>query len=270
LTISGGATTTFDHKFMDDVILGTNNKSLFFTNSSGNTDSSIRQDTSDNLGIEGGASIQFFNNNRGNQVMTINPANVGIGSTTPRARLSVHGNPNDNSIATTLFAVASSTATATTTHFKVDNTGGVFVNGLATPAGTFVAVDPTGKFISTTTPSGSGSTVTNSYNTGTNRVQIAPISVVAGDTVMMWYVATLSSGCTSANDLVMGFGYKLGTFAAKTTAVTAGQGAGSGDRCSVAGSAMFTATTTDTIAPAVFDVASDVGADFTSVMTTVN
>lgn len=155
-----------------------------------------------------------------------------------------------------------------TTTTNATTTGSQYLTSLATPAGTLVAVDPTGKFIATTTPG--GGTSADYYNTGTTRAQNAPISIVEGDRVKMWYVATLSSGCTSANDIVMGFGYKLGTFAATTTAVTAGQGAASGDRCSVAGSAMFTATTTDTIAPAVFDAASDVGADFTSVMTTVN
>lgn len=48
---------------------------------------------------------------------------VGIGSTTPWAKLSVHANSGDT--ATTLFAIASSTASATSTLFAVDNTGHV-------------------------------------------------------------------------------------------------------------------------------------------------
>ncbi|MDO8567002.1 MAG: DUF5011 domain-containing protein [bacterium] len=47
--------------------------------------------------------------------------NLGIGTTSPWAQLSVHA--NDGSTNTTLFAIASSTATATTTLFSVDNTG---------------------------------------------------------------------------------------------------------------------------------------------------
>ncbi|MBI4068343.1 helix-turn-helix domain-containing protein, partial [Candidatus Kaiserbacteria bacterium] len=47
----------------------------------------------------------------------------GVGSTTPLAKLSVHA--NDGETNTTLFAVASSTASATTTLFSISNTGAI-------------------------------------------------------------------------------------------------------------------------------------------------
>src|SRR6202035_5214859 len=47
--------------------------------------------------------------------------NVGIGTTSPYAKLSIQANNSDTN--TTLFAIASSTGSATTTLFSVDNAG---------------------------------------------------------------------------------------------------------------------------------------------------
>lgn len=63
--------------------------------------------------------------------------NVGIGTTTPTAKLSVHANATETN--TMLFAVASSTSSATTTHFTVKNDGTVFA-----PNTTSAAVAQTG------------------------------------------------------------------------------------------------------------------------------
>ena len=48
-----------------------------------------------------------------------------VGSSSPFASFSIHGNPTDGSIQTTLFAIGSSTATATTTLFSINNTGNI-------------------------------------------------------------------------------------------------------------------------------------------------
>lgn len=56
---------------------------------------------------------------------------IGIGTSTPWAKLSVHVFANAT-YASTLFAVATSTATATSTHFAVMGTGNVAV-GTTTP-----------------------------------------------------------------------------------------------------------------------------------------
>ncbi|TSC96090.1 MAG: hypothetical protein Athens101410_243, partial [Parcubacteria group bacterium Athens1014_10] len=58
--------------------------------------------------------------------------NIGIGTTTPFAKLSVHVK-NDDDYTEYLFAIASSTPTATTTHLVVTNDGNVGI-GTATPA----------------------------------------------------------------------------------------------------------------------------------------
>ncbi|MBI4414779.1 MAG: hypothetical protein HY566_00895, partial [Candidatus Kerfeldbacteria bacterium] len=47
--------------------------------------------------------------------------NIGIGTSSPYAKLSIHANNGDTN--TTLFAIASSTASATTTLFSISNTG---------------------------------------------------------------------------------------------------------------------------------------------------
>ncbi len=64
--------------------------------------------------------------------LSLNPGggNVGVGTTTPFAKLSVHALNGETN--TTLFAVASSTATATTTLFSVSNTGAITQTGGAT------------------------------------------------------------------------------------------------------------------------------------------
>ena len=85
--------------------------------------------------------------------------NLGVGSTSPQSKLVVHANNGDTN--TQLFTVASSTQTATTTLFAVDNVGHEYTGG-ATPtlsAGTFFnsADDSTGTI---TTASGAGTTFT--------------------------------------------------------------------------------------------------------------
>lgn len=61
-----------------------------------------------------------YKNGYGTASNLTNPV-VGIGSTTPYAKLSVHALSNETN--DTLFAVASSTASATTTHFVIKATG---------------------------------------------------------------------------------------------------------------------------------------------------
>jgi hypothetical protein len=225
--------------------------------------------------------------------------NVGIGTTSPFAKLSVHAKATDTN--TTLFAIASSTASATTTLFSVSNTGAVGIGtttpgsifsiqgvanfvasgvstiynslrilgtlvlpSLATPAGSFLAVDASGNVIATTTPSGSGSLITHSFNTGTTYAQNSPISVVAGDVVSMWAFARADSGCSSADTIAYSLRYKLSTNAATTSATTAAN-AGTPGGCSVMMNWDFVATTTLTITPVVQDSASSVGPNFVSI-----
>ncbi|MBY0472750.1 DUF5011 domain-containing protein [Patescibacteria group bacterium] len=63
--------------------------------------------------------------------------NTGVGSTTPFAKLSVHAQNGD--LNTTLFAIGSSTATATTTLFAVTNAGNVGI-GTSSPTSNLTVV----------------------------------------------------------------------------------------------------------------------------------
>jgi hypothetical protein len=74
----------------------------------------------------GDTALEFFNEkntivSESARISTL--GNLGVGTTSPFARLSIQGNPTDSIIATTLFAIGSSTSAATTTLFSVDNTG---------------------------------------------------------------------------------------------------------------------------------------------------
>lgn len=62
-------------------------------------------------------------NNTATSLLVPTTGLIGIGTTSPYAKLSIHANNGDT--ATTLFAIASSTASATTTLFFIDNTGHV-------------------------------------------------------------------------------------------------------------------------------------------------
>jgi hypothetical protein len=74
---------------------------------------------------------------------------IGIGSSSPFARLTVHANNGD--INTTLFAIGSSTSAATTTLFSISNTGSIFTqlaSGLvASNNGTLYQVSTSTSFV---------------------------------------------------------------------------------------------------------------------------
>lgn len=155
LTIAGGATTTGNEAVLGSTVIGTstgalslinaNNGNLFLynTNTSGSSPALVmggnnggdtdfwfartnNNDTANNDSLQVGAGLVPGTS----PVMTWNYlGNEGIGSTSPFATLSIHANPTDLSIKPTLFAVASSTSSATTTLFNILNTGNV---GLST------------------------------------------------------------------------------------------------------------------------------------------
>lgn len=69
-------------------------------------------------------------------VFTISPkGDVGVGSTSPFAQLSIHANPA-NYRGNILFAIGSSTATATTTLFSIDNVGSTTISLFGSCSGT--------------------------------------------------------------------------------------------------------------------------------------
>lgn len=65
--------------------------------------------------------------------------NMGVGTTSPYAKLSIHPKATDTQ--TTLFAIASSTATATSTHMVVLNTGQVGIGTTSPTSGSLLDVD---------------------------------------------------------------------------------------------------------------------------------
>jgi len=95
------------------------------------------------LNTNGAAPINFLTNNT--ERVRIDPTGlVGVGTTTPFAKISIQANNNETN--RTLFAVASSTSNSTTTLFAISNTGSVtqlggatstFSNGLNLTAGCF-------------------------------------------------------------------------------------------------------------------------------------
>jgi hypothetical protein len=78
---------------------------------------------------QGGDTI-FYNDNDETARFT-NGGNVGIGTTSPYAKLSVHANDGDTN--RLLFAIGSSTASAITTLFSVSNTGKVAIGTTTQP-----------------------------------------------------------------------------------------------------------------------------------------
>lgn len=73
----------------------------------------------------------------GEKMRITQTGSLGIGTTTPYAQLSI--NNSTNNIKTSLFAIASSTATATTTLFVINNIGNVGI-GTSSPTAALVSV----------------------------------------------------------------------------------------------------------------------------------
>lgn len=94
-----------------------------------------------------------------NILMGLAGGNIGIGTTSPYAKLSVLGQ-----VVGSYFTATTSTAST----FPYASTTALSISSLGTPAGSFLAVDPTGLVIATTTPAGSG---TNYFTLTGNLIQ---------------------------------------------------------------------------------------------------
>lgn len=96
---------------------------------------------------------------------------IGFGTSTPYGDFAIDADFGDPP--GLIFNVASSSLTATTSVFTVNSSGVVQISKLGTPAGTFLAADPSGNIIATTTPAAGGvnfwtNSGSNTYlNTGT-------------------------------------------------------------------------------------------------------
>ncbi len=84
-----------------------------------------------------GNRFSFLTSAAGTEVMTVmGTGNVGIGTTTPWAKFSINNSTNDTA-GQPLFAVASSTASATTTIFSILNNGRIEFPGVLVGSGAF-------------------------------------------------------------------------------------------------------------------------------------
>jgi hypothetical protein len=84
------------------------------------------------------ANILYGTGNTGTG-LTYSTGKVGVGSSSPWARLSIHANNGDGN--TTLFAIGSSTANATSTLFSVSNTGNITLLGVQPATSTAITLD---------------------------------------------------------------------------------------------------------------------------------
>jgi len=179
-----------------------------------------------------------------NVLLAAGGGKVGIGTTTPGSIFSVQGVAN---------FVASGISTI---YNSLRVTTDLYIASLATPAGALLAIDPNGKVIATTTPSGGGSTVTVGIASTTNATYVdsGSISVVAGDTVQWWiqaYGGTDNFGnksCSSSNYLALDANIKQSTYAATTTQgqTTVAQSAAN-LMCGLTNFGSYVATTTETV-----------------------
>lgn len=107
------------------------------------------------VGLDSAAGFSIVDIDSSKTVLTLahanktNGQNLGLSTTSPFARLSVMGNANDTTFSPTLFAIGSSTASATTTLFLVNNIGNVGI-GTTTP-GSLLSLQGIANFTTGTT-----------------------------------------------------------------------------------------------------------------------
>lgn len=168
-------------------------------------------------------------------------------------------------------ALAFGTTTSNTWAGTQTFTNAPVLSSLATPAGAYLAVNPSGTVIATTTlgGGGSGSTVTPYFaSTSSSNFSQIRVPVVAGDIIQFLVTNKLSSSCNGATYVSVDAVFKPDTFAASTTGQTwsNGQFSAGVTGCSATGFYVYgPATTTDTV-----NIAALTGAnwEYVSVMAT--
>lgn len=197
---------------------------------------------------------------------------LGIGTTTPKWALTVASSTgpqltltdgsltsapfNFRAINNSLYLSTSSPTTFATTSlsiFSIDSSTGttsfnkVRIGPLGTAAGAFLAVNPSGDVIATTTPSGGGSptTISTTYATSTGSDIYVMVSVDVGDVLNVHARMNVPASCNSAGRYSRIETQQQG-WAASTTQAT-GQTFERDGLCSSAVFHSMTATTTETV-----------------------
>lgn len=149
LALSSASNSTLN---IGNIIFGTNVNTALTTPSNTARSTAIGIGTSSALSalaVSGGGSFGADYNFAAPTNGLIVEGNVGIGTTSPYKKLSIGGD--------VVIGASSSGGTL----------GDLYLPNLATPAGTFIAADPTGKLIATSTPSGSNSAFSPAANYAT-------------------------------------------------------------------------------------------------------
>src|SRR3989338_66710 len=171
----------------------------------------------------------------GSERMTITSAgNVGVGTTSPFAKFAIHANNGEtNSL---LFEIASSTASATTSLFKIDNKGNGYFSGglgigvatttagvLQTSGNAWVGGNLTVVGNSATFGASSADTLTINSAITSNLIPDQNITRDLGSTAFYWknaYVGTLTANNISAASTTIG-GTQSSTFTLNSDNATA-------------------------------------------------
>ena len=202
LTISGGATTTGDLVFAGSSNVALHNSSGTLQVVAGAGSASLASLQTGGLDAFGAISVyssfptkSVLLNTSGASYVSNNTSTFGVGTTTPFAKLSVHANNGDTN--TTLFAIGSSTQSATTTLFSINNTGVLNFNPAA-QVGDKVATFNGVNFLSATTSN--NGLLTLGYQAGN---ALLATTTTAGNTAF-GYLA-LQFATSSVNNTAIGY-----------------------------------------------------------------
>ena len=138
------------------------------------------------------------------EAMTLqNTGNVGVGTTTPWAKLSVHAMPGDTKLM--LFAIASSTANSTSTLFSISNTGHVIASSTS-PALSSCGTSPSMRGDDSHGEVTVGATGTGCTITYANPYSVAPSCVVTPQTGSIVNVFSYTVSATALTVTQTGLG----------------------------------------------------------------
>lgn len=123
-----------------------------------------------------------FGTNSLERMRILSNGNVGVGSSSPFALFSIHASSTGAVASNMLFAIGSSTATATTTLFSISNTGAITTN-----------LSGSG-FVKTTGAGSALSVDTNTYLTGNQTITLSGVVTGSGSTAITTAFGSQTAG----------------------------------------------------------------------------